>query len=423
MAKRVNDALLDSKAARARLKPRGKPYYRSIGGGLHIGYRRAKTGEGRWVVRYPHNDPDKDYVVETVATADDKLDANGETVLDWNQAQEKARAIYNARMTGEDKASLSLTVKDAIDDYLAWMETHRKSAKDSRWRAEALIIPELGKKIVAKLTAKEIENWRDKIAKTQPRLRTKKGEAQQFRKIADDPDEIRRRKSSANRVLTILKAALNRAAKEGVWGRVKPFKGADAARVRYLTVAEARRLTNASDPAFRPMVQAALQTGARYGELAALKVEDFNPDAGTVHVRQSKAGKGRHIVLTDEGVTFFKGATAGRMGAEALFAGDGGGVWGKSHQSRPMAEACRAAKISPAISFHGLRHTWASLAIMNGVPLMVVASNLGHSDTRMVEKHYGHLADSFIRDAIRANAPRFGGEEATNVIPLESAAG
>jgi integrase len=45
---------------------------------------------------------------------------------------------------------------------------------------------------------------------------------------------------------------------------------------------------------------------------------------------------------------------------------------------------------------------------MNGAPLKVVAKNLGHSDTRMVEKHYGHLAPSFIAEAIRAGARRFG---------------
>ena len=39
---------------------------------------------------------------------------------------------------------------------------------------------------------------------------------------------------------------------------------------------------------------------------------------------------------------------------------------------------------------------------MNGVPLIVVAKNLGHSDTRMVEKHYGHLAPSYVAVAIRA---------------------
>ncbi len=49
---------------------------------------------------------------------------------------------------------------------------------------------------------------------------------------------------------------------------------------------------------------------------------------------------------------------------------------------------------------------------MNGVPLLIVAKNLGHSDTRMVEKHYGHLAPSYISDAIRAGAPRFIGPKA-----------
>ena len=73
-----------------------------------------------------------------------------------------------------------------------------------------------------------------------------------------------------------------------------------------------------------------------------------------------------------------------------------------------MAEAVQRAAIKPRITFHGLRHTWASLAVMSGMPLMVVARNLGHADTRMVEHHYGHLAPSFIADAIRKHAPRFG---------------
>jgi integrase len=83
-----------------------------------------------------------------------------------------------------------------------------------------------------------------------------------------------------------------------------------------------------------------------------------------------------------------------------------------------MREANERASISPPINFHGLRHTWASHAVMNGMPLMVVAKNLGHSDTRMVEKHYGHLAPSFISDAVRAHAPRFGIPPGNNVKKL-----
>jgi hypothetical protein len=42
---------------------------------------------------------------------------------------------------------------------------------------------------------------------------------------------------------------------------------------------------------------------------------------------------------------------------------------------------------------------------------------MGHTDTRMVEKHYGHMAPSFIADAIRAGAPRFG-KVSKQVVPL-----
>jgi hypothetical protein len=45
---------------------------------------------------------------------------------------------------------------------------------------------------------------------------------------------------------------------------------------------------------------------------------------------------------------------------------------------------------------------------MAGAPPMVVARNLGHTTTRMVERHYGHLAPSYVADTIRATAPRFG---------------
>jgi integrase len=192
------------------------------------------------------------------------------------------------------------------------------------------------------------------------------------------------------------------------------------ARVRYLTVAQAERLINACDADFRPLVRAALETGCRYSELARLEVQDFNPHAGTVAIRQSKTGKARHVILTPEGADFFRKHCAGREGL--IFRRADGRAWNKSDQSRPMREACVHARLAPPINFHALRHTWASLAVMNGVPLMVVARNLGHVDTGMVEKHYGHLAPSFIADAIKAGAPRFAVASDSAVIPLQKSA-
>jgi site-specific recombinase XerD len=84
-----------------------------------------------------------------------------------------------------------------------------------------------------------------------------------------------------------------------------------------------------------------------------------------------------------------------------------------------MKDACERARIEPPANFHALRHTYANLTIMNGAPLMVVARNLGHADTRMVEKHQGHMAPSYVADAIRAAAPWCKPEG--NVIPMASA--
>ena len=216
---------------------------------------------------------------------------------------------------------------------------------------------------------------------------------------------------------------------------VEPFEKVNAARPGFLTVAECKRLINAADPGsgFRDLVRAALTTGCRYGELCALQVRDFA--RGKVHISESKSGRPRDVELSPEGAAFFEQLTAGRAGAEIMLRNRGrvsralerqrellrkqgkpekdakiedDGRWHKSEQSRPMAEACKGAKIVPAVGFHQLRHTWASLAVMNEMPLMVVARNLGHANTLMVEKHYGHLHDDYVKKAIRAAAPTFG---------------
>ena len=71
------------------------------------------------------------------------------------------------------------------------------------------------------------------------------------------------------------------------------------------------------------------------------------------------------------------------------------------------------------LTSHVTRHTWASHAVMNGTPLLVVAQNLGHRDTRMVERHYGHLAPGYRQDEIRKGAPTFGIKPKRGVTSLD----
>jgi integrase len=83
-----------------------------------------------------------------------------------------------------------------------------------------------------------------------------------------------------------------------------------------------------------------------------------------------------------------------------------------------MKEACKRAGIEPSLGFHQLRHSYASLCVAADVPLMILARNLGHADSRMVERHYGHLREDYVDRAIADAAPRFGLTSRNNVRKL-----
>lgn len=183
MARTVKDARLETRTARAALKASGKPYFRAIDEGLHIGYPKGQSA-GKWVMRSYIGG--QSYRLETVGTADDTIDADGVSILSFAQAQAIARQrfVEAKRVTADRSAERGpYTVKDAIDDYLVWMEENRKTARDARWRAAALILPDLGATLSAKLTTVQLKEWHKGLTKVAPRLRTRKGEAQRFSEV------------------------------------------------------------------------------------------------------------------------------------------------------------------------------------------------------------------------------------------------
>jgi integrase len=380
MTKHVRDTKLETRAARSKLKAQGKPYFKSIGEGLHLGYRKGKT-EGKWVAR---TYVEGRYITSTIGMADDFVDADGSHVLTFFQAQDKAREA------GSKLAYVGpYRVKDAIADYVVYLGDRRGRHTGGRIGKH---IGSLADELVESLTSDQIRRWLNSMVKS-----------------GKDPEVERKSKLSANRVLTILKSALllafreNKVSTDSAIRRVQLFKNVVRARTRYLSIAECERLINASEPEFRTLVRGALETGARYGELGRMTCGDFNPDAGTIHVLKSKSGRERHIILSDAGAKFFRSITAGKSPEALMFAGG----WKPDNQNRRMKASCENARM-PYVNFHQLRHTWASHSVMAGMPLTVVAKNLGHVSTKMVEAHYGHLAPSYVVDQVRKFAPTFG---------------
>ena len=298
MARTVRDTNLETRAARLRLTPRRKPYWRVLESGLHLGYRRTKEGGGTWVARRFVGEGR--YKEQGVGTADDLQDADGVILRSFTHAQEAARAWWRAeerKELGHAPEDGPYTLARALDSYFA--ERERRGSKGlakDRAAARARILPEIGDVELAKLTTKRIRDWQSALA-TAPKLaRTGRMTRKRRKPLAIDPkdaDAVRARRSTANRTLTVLKAALNHAFHEGrvasddAWRKVKPFREVDAAVVRFLSDDECKRIVNACDGAFRDLVRAALLTGCRYGELTRMRASDFSREARNDHRSRS----------------------------------------------------------------------------------------------------------------------------------------
>ncbi|MGE3745162.1 MAG: tyrosine-type recombinase/integrase [Sphingomonadaceae bacterium] len=424
MARVVHDAKLAKREQRLRLEARKKPYWLTLNEGEHLGYYRGAR-VAKWVARYRRPGASGNYQETTLAEADDHADADGMVILNFRQAQETARQWFAGAERNGGRAAGVYTVAAAVDDYMATFQG--KDVVNTKSRIETFIRPELGHLDVTRLTTQRINEWLAAVANAPARLRTGRGNEQNLRVTADSEDARRRRRSSANRILTVLKAALNLAYRNGkvaaddAWRRVRPFPNADAARLRYLSDDEARRLVNGCDPAFRPLVQAALLTGARYSELIRLEARDFDRQSQTVWLRETKSGRSRAVYLEAEGLWLFEQVTAGKSACDPILLRADGKKWQASQQSRPLAQACAAGKVDRC-SFHDLRRTYGARLALSGAPMSVIAKAMGHADERITQRHYAHLSRSCVADIVRIGMSGMGIVEQSNIVRLDARA-
>jgi integrase len=446
---------IENKQFRLAIKPGSDPSEEKLSKGRFFGYRRAtKDGNGTWYARMRDAETGRRAMNE-LGTADDYSDANGIDILTYADAQRMAMEWFELelrQMRSEESGEVvgakgKFTVSDAMEAYFKDAEQRgMKGIKAAMQSSNSRIIPALGQIEVGKLTQAKLEKWLYELSISPKTIRGKVMEAPKT------PEEIRSRRETSKRILNILKPALNLAYKKGltranplIWREVKPFRNTTSARIRFLEPDEAKRLVNSAQGDFRDFVLAGLFTGARREELANLRVRDYSKhgEAPTIFISESKAGPARHIYLvTDEMVTFFDGMVAKRQNPDDLIfthwivdrqlqardaetkrfkASSENRIevpWGKGHQRRRMIAACKQAGIE-YLTFHELRHTMASMLINRGCPLLLVARQLGHSDTRMVEKHYGHLVPSHAIAGLRAAMPTLGVVEPPKIKRLK----
>jgi len=423
MGRTKKSATLDNRSNRLKLES-GVRHQTPLAGGFYLAYRRPRSEQaGAWLARWKDVGEKVDKQLR-LGDADDYAEADGIRILNYAQAQKKAEAWFREAVQrlelergGEVVPAGPYTVADAWADYLA--DARRRGVKGVKimgQTADRHILPVLGAFHLARLTRKRIELWHEGLSLA-PRKSSRKlrdGEEPEPPRTLTQ-DELRARRDTANRILSDLKAALNYAAAQRKttgatpWREVKPFQKTTSQRVRFLTVDEQRKLVSACDADLRPLVMGAIYTGARYGELCKVLVRDFDPIHRTLFIQWGK-GKGdavsRAVSLAPEAVAWFTEYTRGREPDELMWRRKAvtrtrlasqlkdPNAWIGYDQVFAMEKAVKAAGI-PAVTFHELRlcryrhkrHTYASGLINAGVPLMFVAKQLGHADTRMCERH------------------------------------
>jgi integrase len=213
--------------------------------------------------------------------------------------------------------------------------------------------------------------------------------------------------------LAVLRHVLSRGVKKWEWLEDNPASLVEPpkkprGRVRFLSVGERRRLLKAcaasKNRRLLPLVQLALATGARQGELLALRWCDVDFPRAQATVEESKNDERRPLALSSQAVAVLRQMRKIRqIHSDLVFAT---APSGKATVPRKAWEAAlRKAKIED-FRFHDLRHTFASYLAMSGATLPELAAALGHKTLAMVQR-YAHLTPAHTAGVVNRMSKKF----------------
>jgi integrase len=393
MPRKVKDRKLDSREARSKLKPRPMPYNAAIGKRDAIAYRRLKGKDGtfHWRRYVGDQNPERDYEWTYLGDADDLSPADGNRILDFWQAQDKARELIAERAkTAPDADGKIITVAVALDRYKVDLEV-RGADVDNVARVRIHLKGALAERPIALLTVDELKRWRDGLRKVMA-------------------------PASVNRVCNALRASLNLAAdnakgsvNRGPWEiGLKAIPDSMESRNVVLPESHIRRLileAPKESEEFGLFVEVAAVTGARPSQIARLLVRDLKGDK--LEMPSSKKGRGTKKILRRE--VPIPAALAGRLRAATrskqqdavLLTKPSGQAWSRSDHSRLFTRTVRRANLDPnEVTIYALRHSSITRQLTAAVPIRIVAA-LHDTSVGMIERTYSQGIDRHVDQIVR----------------------
>lgn len=263
----------------------------------------------------------------------------------------------------------------------------KPSIEQAAIAVEKHILPYWGEEMVAAITAARCEAW---IA------------AMRCRGL---------RNGYISRILSVLRAAVRRAHRDShvlQCPHIPDVKRPDPSDQRWLRPHEAVALIRACEPwpHLEMFVVVTLATGSRPGAVLALDVSQVDLSRRLIYLNprgRVQTAKRRPIVPISDALYAYLQARMPPCGALVAYHGSDG----VASVKRSLRTACAAAGLGKDVTAKTLRHTAASWALQAGAPEWKVAKMLGHADTRMVSRTYGHLTPSHLTDVAEAIAAGF----------------
>ncbi len=374
---------IDRVDTRSKLELRRDPYWYRLAEGRYLGFRRMTKGTpGTWLARFYDGEkyvyPERGLGDFSALPESEQFDAARKAAEEWFSHLEAGGAAKSG------------TVKAACEAYVEKqrLEKGEAAAVDPEGRFKRLVYDDpLAKVSLAKLAPRHLAEWKRRVM-------------ERAEKNGDGNP-----RGSFNRNATALRAALNLAyqrrevTSDLAWSEeLKPFEGAAGRRTLYLNL-DARRtlIENASDEA-RPFFRALALLPLRPGDVAKLKVEDFDPAHRVLRIPTGKT-EARTIPLSREALEHFKACAKSKLPSAWLISRADSSQWKKEAWRDEIKLAVAGAKAPKATVAYTLRHSVITDLVKGGLDIFHVAKLAGTS-VAMIEKHYGHLQADHARKAL-----------------------
>jgi len=133
------------------------------------------------------------------------------------------------------------------------------------------------------------------------------------------------------------------------------------------------------------LVALAYGAGLRVGEIVGLRIRNINFDELTIHIKSGKGEKDRITIFPEKLKADLRELTALQHGNEYVFESERGGKLTERSAQAIFEKALKKAKIQKDVSFHSLRHSFATHLLENGVDIRYVQELLGHQNIRTTQ--------------------------------------